>query len=75
MSTYHWVLTNCVPENHFEEFVYRQITCSPGVCEVNVHLPSLLYTFDKMILSSGSRISTCIPISGLDGANPFVRGS
>jgi hypothetical protein len=30
--------------------------------------PTLL----RMILSSGSRISTCIPISGLEGANPFV---
>ena len=35
-------LTNCVPENHLEELVYKQITCSPGVCDVNVHLPSLL---------------------------------
>jgi hypothetical protein len=32
-------------------------------------------TLLMMILSSGSLISTCIPISGLEGANPFVRGS
>ena len=55
--------------------LYRQITCSPGMCEVKVNLPSLLYTLDRMILSSGSLISTCIPISGLEAAKPLVLGS
>lgn len=43
--------------------------------EVKENLPSELYTLERIVLSSGSRTCTCIPIPGLLGANPPVLGS
>lgn len=66
---------NCDPLNQEVLFEYKQMTCSPGVWEVKEILPSAEYTLDRIVLSSVSRTSTCIPIPGELGAKPPDRGS
>lgn len=68
-------LTSCEPLNQLVELEWRQMMCSPGVCDVNVKRPSELYWRDIITFSSGSLISTCMPMPGLDGIKPPDCGS
>ena len=69
--------TSCPPANndHLVEFECKQILCSPGVCEVNVNLPSAEKYLDIITFSLGSFTSTCMPIPGLEGKKSFMVSS
>ena len=70
-------LTNRPPANkdHFVEFEWKQIVCSPGVWDVKVNLPSAEKYLDITTFSLGSCTSTCMPIPGLDGRNVLLPSS